>query len=406
MATLSHQCPLLTHLSVDSSTSYTTFDRSETSLSPEEQILTVSISESITRLCHLQSVNIQSVLNATALLHLATLSSLDSLIILSEASAVALCKLMVGPNTYGPVFPALRTLSLNKSSAVGMAPLFKSIRSPHFEDISLKVRETTPDVVRDIVESVSNAPYSATLKMLVLSNLLQDSFTTPVSKVTINVLRPLTRLSSLRTLKLIIDDLDLDDAAVKTLASALPYLTTLILAAPTDLTNGRDHHRTPKITLNALDDLVKYCPDLYHVQLDFDTRIVPQVDEPVRTRCDSRLVSIRVGYRSSKAHPEKVARYLWRITQPPSKHDVDRLRTSKYENADTVKTMAIEFSDLLESWQEVNQWLRRLRQTSAHGPGCQCEPPPTTVGDGAQLSRLYRPLFGEPTYFSSPEAWL
>ncbi|KAH9945537.1 hypothetical protein B0H21DRAFT_694148, partial [Amylocystis lapponica] len=248
--------------------------------SPEKDVndLPPVQSRSICALQYVHDVYLPFPILVDAIIHLATRPALATAhIVTSTEDEDELCARL---STIGaPLFPVVRSLGL-RFSILGSStvPFFSFVKSPNLESVGLASTEhPSASILRKHLKELSQHPCAPKLTSLQLhltplsqgSPEPSDTEDDPDGRIDLHVLTPLLSMRSLQFLNITSFNLDLDNAALVTLSSAMPALRTL------ELTRMHFVGAVPRITLAVLVPLFRNCPRLSTLRLALDARLTP-----------------------------------------------------------------------------------------------------------------------------------
>ncbi|KAJ6463754.1 hypothetical protein DFH09DRAFT_1347058 [Mycena vulgaris] len=124
--------------------------------------------------------------------------------------------------------------------------------------------------------------------------------------VGIDILHPLLSFANLVNLDLVHPvGFDIDDAAIVAMARAWPCIEVLCLTA------SPFRHVTPRVTLEGLYALAKYCSALHMLELTFDATVVPPLRDNTKKRVgQDALVFLDVGPSPITKKTRRIAKFL------------------------------------------------------------------------------------------------
>lgn len=198
--------------------------------------------------------------------------------------------------TLSAPFPSVRHLKVSASGAADLPTLLKHMSSSITHLIDLQDDSTRGDWKQICL----GASHHKILQRLALCGFRDDSLSS-------DALAPLSALSALSALELYPDgSVDLKDDDIRSLASGLPQLQTLIIQVEVERAFG--------MSLNAYEIVATLCPAIETVGLPVDAT-KPALQEVIRP---SSTLSIICIWNSPIGDPQAVARFLARLSDAKS----------------------------------------------------------------------------------------
>ncbi|KAI0352219.1 hypothetical protein OH77DRAFT_1498095 [Trametes cingulata] len=325
LRSLDTKCPLLTHLSVQCRSSMRPLDR--------------VVSRAISRLQHLETIDLGLPLLDDALLHLATLPTLSVAKVFIPRIPQLHDRLL---SVCSPLFPSISVLHI---SAVCLEPsithLIRQCSSEQLTEVRVSTaHDPTAVDAREFLAALGSSASKEVLSSVSLTFPLPSSIPLMLSLHAIppqerpgylldaSVFRPLLACSELTELEVSSFYLKLDNELVSLLANAFPRLQSLRLLPPYNA------GRVSEVTLEGLLPLFIQCPEMTHLAVPVDaSRPLENLDDAMRP---SELLTLEVGD-SPICSPDEVAAFLSAYCTQPSfsitaasanegDHDPERMR--------------------------------------------------------------------------------
>jgi hypothetical protein len=274
--------------------------------------LSMALSSMICHLPYLRYLSSGAIpLTGDALRHLSNSSDIRVLRIPNDINDISHA---LSGTTYSTqsVFPSLVHLSAPSHQLATLSAVFHIIRPKRLEGFHVSFNglyHPTADEMHKIFLSLERLLPPTSFSHIRISenrsHNIDDVFEVDDNFLTLDTFKPLFTFKNLISINLTLDcPLNLDDAAIQSMAVAWPKLEVLVLG-------GHHWGREPTITLNSFVSLATHCPELRTLGIFLDASI-SRLDNFNVNICNRNLDVLQVGA-SVLDETSQVAAYLYRL---------------------------------------------------------------------------------------------